>query len=250
MIDIKSFKLNHGYEIDGFWYPRVTSICGILSKPGLFKYYAEQANFESAQLNIEKAANWGKNVHEIMEKLLVDKKPKIDQIILPSIVAFERWRNCHKIKVIDCEKTVLSNKHQYAGTFDVLAEINGKMGILDLKTSTGIWDDYCLQTAAYFQAFNENSSKKAKTRWILRIDQFCECVKCKAKKREKEKIPKIKGGKANCNHQWTLPKGVYQFKEFGIGSNDLRIFLTAKKLWEWSNRNFLKFINNYHYISS
>jgi len=245
---LEDFKRKNGYELNGIWYPRVTSICDIVHKPGLLKYYAQQPNFAAAQDTLNKAADWGKLTHSTIEALLGDKKIEIDPIISPSIRAFDQWRFLHRIRPLDFEKKVISDKHIYVGTIDALVEIDGKLGILDLKTGSGIWDEYSLQTVAYFQAFNEKEKKKAETRWILRIDQYQECQVCGAKKREKGGKIRINGGSRNIpphSHQWGPIKGEYEFKEFEDHKQDLKAFLAAKKLWEWVNRNMLFKIESY-----
>ena len=138
----------------------------------------------------------------------------------------------------------MSKNHSYAGTLDVLAEFNGKLGILDLKTSKGIWGEYSLQVAAYAQAFNEIALPKAETRWILRIDQYQKCEFCQAKKRTKDTTGKAKGGKKNCIHKLGQVQGEWEFKELDNQDRDIEAFLAAKKVWEWQNHKILAYINN------
>jgi len=64
---------------------------------------------------------------------------------------------------------IYSKKHNYAGKFDFLAEIDGKIWIGDIKTSTGIWDEYLFQTAAYRQAYVEETKTKVAGEIIVRI---------------------------------------------------------------------------------
>src|SRR5690348_2093067 len=56
------------------------------------------------------------------------------------------------------EMRLYSLKHGYAGTADaqgVAASINGKLAIVDWKTSKAIYPEYRFQTAAYAQAHSE-----------------------------------------------------------------------------------------------
>lgn len=239
------FKLRNGYEINGLWYPRVTSICNIIAKPGLERWLADQESFAVMQVRRKKVTDWGSLVHEIVEKILLGKKPNINPVIQPSIDAFLDWLNNNKIKVLGVEKKVLSKDHSYAGTLDILAEIDGRLGVLDLKTSKEIWNDYFIQTSAYVQAYNEKSAEKAETHWVLRIDQYQECVLCDAKKRDKSGEPVIKGRNKNCIHKWSPVKGAWQFKEVKDHQVNINTFLAAKKLWELSNRSSLSRIENY-----
>src|SRR3989338_5892890 len=107
------FKFKNGYEIGGYWYPRVTAICGILAKPGLLKYYANQENFTKAQESLFHASYWGKTAHEVMGKILKREKVKVPSVISHSILAFEEWKAQHKISIFDIEKRVFSKEHWY-----------------------------------------------------------------------------------------------------------------------------------------
>lgn len=242
---VNYFKSKHGYEVNGFWYPRVTSVCGIIAKPGLEIWLANQKSFRAMMVKRKKVTDWGILVHKMIENILLGRLPKIDPAISPSINAFLKWFKSHKVDVFGIEKRVLSNKHFYCGTLDVVAEIDGKLGILDLKTSRNIYEDYFIQTAAYFNAYNEKADKKAKTCWILRIDQYQECKLCGAQKREKSGEAEIKKNKKNCNHKWGKVKGVFELKEINNPKTYVETFLTAKKLWEFSNRSWLSQIENY-----
>jgi len=248
---IETFKQQCGYEIDKMWLPRVTSITSILNKPNLFRYFAESPNFMAAQERLDNAAAWGTMTHEVVGKMLGGKIVKPDAKIMPSIKAFQEWQGANTLKISnskeDIEKRVVNKEHMFAGTIDLVAEVNGVRGVIDVKTSTGIWEEHYLQTAAYLSAFNEKAKakEKCKTRWILRIDQYEECLGCRAKRREKEGMVRVTGGKRICNHQWSEKKGMVEFKELEGYEEDVQAFLAAKELWEWYNRKFLRRILNY-----
>ena len=241
----KIFKEKNGYEINGLWYPRVTSICSIIAKPGLERWIANQPSFAVMEKRRKTITDWGTLVHNTIEDILLDKTPKINPIIRPSIKAFSDWLNSNKVKVIDIEKRVFSKQDVYAGTFDVLAELNGKLGILDLKTSKDIWDDHFIQTAAYFNAYNEKNKQKAKTHWILKINQYRKCEICGAERRDKSGDINIRGGKRFCRHIFGKTKGECELKKVNNHKPFIDMFLSAKKLWEFSNRNKLSRIENY-----
>lgn len=245
------FKKKYGHEIGGIWMPRVTAITEIIAKPALLKYYADQENFEVAQQSLKNAASWGTLTHSTIEKLFKMEQVGIDPKIAPSIEAYFEWKKQHNIKVHDpkndIEKMVFDPENLYAGKVDVLLEIDGKRGVLDIKTGTGIWEEYYLQTAAYMNAFNAMADEKemCETRWILRIDQYQECVNCGAKQRGKSGKNVVKGGKNYCAHEFGAPIGIYEFKELENFEHDISAFLSAKEVWEWYNRNLLKKIPNY-----
>src|SRR4030042_3068821 len=148
----EKFKERNGYEVHGVWYPRVTSILSVKAKPALYLYYAEQENYQAAEDIMNKSADEGTRVHEAVEKILTGQSPTIDSDIQPSVSAFRKFLDSWDIQVDSewVEHRVVNFNDRYAGTIDALALIGGKFGILDIKTSQGIYREYNLQTAAYF----------------------------------------------------------------------------------------------------
>ena len=249
--DLKHFKGLSGYEIDGVWYPRVTKIIDIKSKPALYRFYAEMNNFAEGEAVKKQSASEGTLIHETIEKIFHGKLQSIDPLISPAINAFLKFREAKNIQVDPefVEKQVVNYADRYAGTIDAVALIDGKFGVLDIKTSQAIYRDYNLQTSAYLAAL-EKDFKNLQTRWILRIDQTKVCLECGATLREKGGRKKIKlpwqnsngySAKAkNCEHQWSELQGNIELKEFPYWQEDFKAFLGAKKLWEWENEYWLR----------
>lgn len=245
MLTVYEFKKKYGHEEDGFWFPRVTAICEVVAKPGMEKWLADSGSYELMLQKRKKILDWGSAIDKAVKDIFKGEKFKTNHLIAPSLEAFLNWFGKHKIVFFAADKKVVSKKHRYAGTSDIVAEIDGKFGILDIKSSSNFWDEHFMQTAAYCQAFNENESEKVKTHWILRVDQYQECKKCFAQKRDKGGESEIKRGKKDCNHKWSDFKGVCQLKESSEHEVYLRMFLHAKKLWELANRRYLSQIENY-----
>lgn len=249
MIDYKNaedFKKKCGYEINGQWFPRVTKIVSIKSKPALHYFYASLNNYAEGERIKKLSADEGTRLHEAVQSILVGKTPEVDEDIKPSVDAFREYleKNFIEIDPESVEQRVVHYKHRYAGTVDAIALIDGKMGVLDIKTSQAIYRDYRLQTSAYIAVMQEKM-KEIKTRWILRIDQHKVCQICGAKLRNKGGRPKIKIDWDNlfmktCKHIWGETVGEVELKEFPYWENDFEAFLGAKKLWEWENEKWLK----------
>ena len=124
------------------------------------------------------------------------------------------------------------------------ALIDGRLGILDIKTSQEIYRDYNLQTSAYMAATKE-IVKGLETRWILRIDQSKKCMHCGAILRSKGGKDQVKTQWGNpfmqaCVHEWGPLEGRIELQEFPYWHDDYQAFLGAKKLWEWENVEWLK----------
>jgi len=79
-------KMSSGYEIDGFWYPRVTKIVGIKAKPALYHFYAKMQNFAEGERIKQQSAKEGTLIHETIEDILLGKEPDIPESIEPSII--------------------------------------------------------------------------------------------------------------------------------------------------------------------
>ncbi|MEK7174140.1 MAG: hypothetical protein AAB759_00565 [Patescibacteria group bacterium] len=241
----EEFKEENGYTIDGTWYPRVTKVVGIKSKPALLYYYAAMPNFHTAKNSIEEAAKEGTMVHEAAEAILLGKEPQVPEMVAPAIAAFREFLTLNDIKTQPefVERRIMSKDHRYAGTIDALATIGGKFGVLDIKTSQAIYRDYNLQTAAYTVAL-QPEFENLETRWILRIDQFQACERCHATRRTKGGRVKVRRNGsgflcADWQHAWGLPKGDIELKEVPFEYGDFEAFLGAKKLWEWENAEWL-----------
>lgn len=81
--------------------------------------------------------------------------------------AFLAWGNSNDLHIISSEQ-VVSDYAFYAGRYDLVAQLNGKVVLIDIKTSTGIYDEYWLQCAAYANAgFDELPDAIG----VLRIDK-------------------------------------------------------------------------------
>lgn len=243
--NLEQFKSANGYDMDGAWYPRVTAIVSIKAKPALYRFYADQGNFAAAEAMKNKSAEEGTLVHTVIEGLLAGHKDSIPESVQPVVDAFLDFRNQHAIIPHQIETKIVSRRHGYAGTIDVLAEVDGRLGVLDIKTSSAIYRDYGIQTAAYVEALHEDKNMPPLARWILRLDQARLCMNgCGARMRDKGGTEKVKnnyGYKArNCSHLWGAPVGDVELKELDGLPHDTRAFLASKTLWEWEHDEWLK----------
>ncbi len=248
----EDFKVQCGYDIDGVWYPRVTRIVDMKAKPALLKFYADVGFVRAKQIS-EKSAVFGTAVHEAVEKILVGQRPgDMPSEIVPSVRAFLEFLKTSGIKMRvnpeHVERRICNTEHRYAGTIDAMAEIDGRFGVLDIKTSEAVYRDYGIQTSAYMDALTREFSN-LETRWILRIDQSTTCERCGATMRNKggrEKTKHLGRRKDGCPdglHEFGPIKGIVELKELHNWRDDFRAFLGAKALWEWEHDEWLRKID-------
>lgn len=184
----------HAYTWGGNFVPGVTTILQCINKPALMPWAVKmtrdfwleavksgRTDFEiihkqswNAHRNVSKdAADIGSNVHSYAE-CFFKKQPlpelKTDQA-KRGVEAFHKWFDSHKIKILASERRLFSKEFYYAGTCDFVAEIDGVLGVGDIKTSSGIYPEMRLQTAAYQNALQEEKGIQFPVRWIVRFDK-------------------------------------------------------------------------------
>jgi hypothetical protein len=120
---------------------------------------------------LAKAGDIGTQVHSLIEwnirKSLGQEpgpEPRLAQGAQQPFATWQEWASCVKFKPLLCEQTVFSTEHQYAGTMDLLAEmeLQGTMTtvLVDWKTGKAIYDEALLQNAAYIHALIEMEQVK------------------------------------------------------------------------------------------
>lgn len=96
----------------------------------------------------------------------------IDRALWASM-SFDQWVTDHDVKFIASELMVADPVVGYAGTLDLVAVVDGRRAVVDLKTSSGIWPEMYLQVAAYWNAYNIDTVRPAmenmETAYILRL---------------------------------------------------------------------------------
>lgn len=207
-------------------------------------FYASLPDYKTGQAITQKSAEEGTLLHETIEAILRKDPIVIPDTIKPAVSAFMDFYGQNELIAHKIEERVVSKNHHYAGTMDALVELNGKLGVLDIKTSMAIYRDYSMQTSAYIEALREDPTIPPLTRWILRIDQSRHCLKCPAIMRNKGGREKIRGEKGQCDHKWSPLQGEVELKELTTFDSDIKAFLACKTLWTWENQYWLDKIGN------
>lgn len=111
---------------------------------------------------LNKAQEIGTQAHAMIEwtlrkqlGLVIGEKPAIRAEAQRAFDAWMAWATSAHLKPLRVEMTVCSRTHQFAGTFDLLAEVDDALTVLDWKTGKGIYAEAHLQNAAYRVAVEE-----------------------------------------------------------------------------------------------
>ena len=133
------------------WVPSVTSILSVADKGEYFhKWLANQGSWENACKVRDKAAQRGTIVHEICEDLLNGEEIVLDAgpEIVKRIMCLESWYYEYSPEIIAQEVMLAFPGVRFAGRFDILARIDGKNVLIDIKTGN-YYKSHDLQASMY-----------------------------------------------------------------------------------------------------
>ena len=146
-------------------YPSVTTVLSAdpSKKKGIEKW-RERVGEEEANRVSHVASQRGTAVHQIMEDYILDQEPvtKPMPIHLATASKLKKWVNIYVGDVKMVEGQLFSHHLRTAGTVDLVAEWDGKMAIIDWKTSKyakkrEYIENYFMQEAAYAVMFEERT---------------------------------------------------------------------------------------------
>jgi hypothetical protein len=166
-------KGRHYAGPDGELVPSVTNIIGILDKPALPRWAANEVAKRAAALKRSlgamsdadvvdtlkgapwskstRAADRGTDIHEYLEyRLKRWEAPELSEDALPFKAAADDWFDQVGASLEDVQTEQTLFHPWYAGTTDLIATLDGKRIIADFKTSKAIYDEAALQLAALF----------------------------------------------------------------------------------------------------
>jgi len=141
-------------------YPSVTSVVGILGKKAIFEWRQKVGEEEANRIS-SRAARRGTSIHSLCENYLLNAEVAPDMFDLEAFNSIKP--ELDKINNIHCLETPLYSDYlQVAGTVDCIAEYEGKMAVIDFKTSARAKTrdeihSYFMQTAAYAVMFEERT---------------------------------------------------------------------------------------------
>tara|TARA_Y100000034_G_scaffold98290_1_gene120307 strand:- start:118 stop:822 length:705 start_codon:yes stop_codon:yes gene_type:complete len=163
---------------EGNKYPSITTILSVRKKEGLMEW-RKRVGEKTANYIAGKAAARGTKVHHMCEDYLNndfdDKKHKKD--FLPYCLFQQLTSVLQNIDNIHAQEAGLySDKYMVAGRVDCIAEYNGKLSIIDFKTSTkernDNWnEDYYIQCSAYAEMYGELTGTEIKQIVILCVTE-------------------------------------------------------------------------------
>jgi hypothetical protein len=172
--------------------PSVTGIVSVLAKPALIQWAANSSvelckgaispGVEYSETYLEEVWRAARKASGGIKSEAASKGTEIHRALEASFrggdgdsgtnVTVKAVRDCLDalhIRPLESERKIYSCRHRYSGTLDLLGETDGKLVLVDFKTSKGIYPEFRLQTAAYVFAYEEETKTHIDSRVILQI---------------------------------------------------------------------------------
>lgn len=222
-------------------YPSVTTVIGIVNKPGLSWASAKETAIfavlhpdQIAGLSEEAAidrlyrhhqgvwdakAQKGTDVHDLARRWAGGEDIDVVAEHAPFIDALEQFYLDHDPRWVHVERTVLNENEAmgYGGTFDAIADLtsDGRRWLLDIKTGSAVYPETAMQLAAYrFAPFIVTFSPDGK------------------KVIDRTPMPPVDA----CGVVHLTEDGTYRLVPVEAGEREMDAFLHARRLWEWSTK--------------
>ena len=144
-------------------YPSITTVLSVLSRQGIMEW-RRRVGAEVANAISTKAARRGTHVHQMCEDL-INNKLNIKEFLPVDVEMFKTIESIiiEKIDKIHAQESALYSDYLgVAGRVDVIAEWEGRLSVIDFKTSSKPkkkeWiSSYFQQTSAYAVMFEERT---------------------------------------------------------------------------------------------
>jgi len=162
---------------DGKRVPGTTTITGVLNKPALVPW-ANKIGLQGIEVGkyVDELASIGTLIHYLVECHIKKQDPELGDYTPNQIDTAENgflkyleWEKRNKPKVIASELQLVSETKKYGGTIDSIMEINGKLVLIDFKSSKGVFPDHHLQVAGGYLPLAIEAGYDVKEASILRI---------------------------------------------------------------------------------
>lgn len=187
-IDESTGKKRHDYMLDGKPLTGVTTILKVVGKGDALVQWSANKAIEHIEKNIgyaensedihklceeakyawktsrDTAGDFGTNVHKAIEEWVKEGKmfPDLTEKEQKSFDNFREWAKENDVNFVQSEMRIYSRKYWYAGTLDLLIEVDGKLFLADIKTSSRIYPEHMWQMGGYDIAVNEMTKNKYK----------------------------------------------------------------------------------------
>ena len=144
---------------EGEKYPSITTVLNDRGKEGIRKWRAS-VGFDVANQRMRAAAKRGTAVHTLIENYLNNEELTKQEVLPLALFTIMKDELDNVDNIVLQEAALYSDEYQIAGRVDCIAEYNGKLSVIDFKTSTKEkkeeWcENYFIQCSAYCEMYEE-----------------------------------------------------------------------------------------------
>lgn len=156
---------NRFYEFNGELYPSVTTILEAYPKGPAFFEWLKRVGEQADEIRDEFGKR-GSVVHNLTEQydkgfevtLMGDNgTPQYTSVWWSMFERYIDFSNRFQPEILGIELNYASDKLKFGGTLDRIIRLNGKLILIDIKTSNYLHNHFWLQMAAYMKLFEEKN---------------------------------------------------------------------------------------------
>lgn len=151
----------HQYQVDGEIYPSVSEILRFLSR----EIYGTVAQFQ-----LDHAADRGTRVHKAAEVLDKYRTVECDDDVAPYLRAYVRFLREHVVQWDGIERAMFHRAKKYAGTLDRCGTVDGRLSIIDIKSSYTVHKPLVkAQLNAYADLYENAEGGRVEALYVLHL---------------------------------------------------------------------------------
>ena len=160
---------------NGKKYPSITTVLSDRGKDGIRKW-RDHVGHDVANNIMRTAARRGTAVHTLIENYLNNEELTKQEVLPLALFTIIKSELDNIDNIVLQEAALYSDKYQVAGRVDCIAEYNGKLSVIDFKTSTKEkkeeWcENYFIQCSAYCEMYEERFSQPIEQVVILMVTE-------------------------------------------------------------------------------
>lgn len=155
---------NRFYEFDGQLYPSVTTILDAYPKGPAFFEWLKIAGEKADEIR-DQFGKRGSVVHNLTEQydkelevtLMFDGRPQYTSLEWAMFERYIDFTTRFKPEILGIELNYASPTLGFGGTLDRVIRLNGKLILIDIKTSNYLHNHFWLQVSAYVKLWEEKN---------------------------------------------------------------------------------------------
>lgn len=166
---IEFIESTHTYLVDGIVTPSVTNLIHNIYMPNQYSGISSSV--------LANAADYGNRVHSLIEQWNAAhttpdwlKTKSYEMIALQTYISFETEYQIATSSQEQCVAYIYGDTALWAGKYDMLAYVNGKLSVVDIKTTAKYYPEYLSrQCTMYKMAIEQMTGEKVEDAWCVHL---------------------------------------------------------------------------------